>query len=51
MDATSIKSYFKSLPADSQDVLLSELITVKANSEYNLLRCQTKYLSYALNFD
>ncbi len=37
MDATSIKSYFKSLPADLQDVLLSELITVKANSEYNLI--------------
>ncbi len=27
----------RSLSTDSQDVLLSELITIKANSEYNLL--------------
>ncbi len=37
MDTSTIKSYFKKLSATLQDNLLSELMTVKANSDYNLI--------------
>lgn len=37
MDTTSVKSYFKNLPSNQQEHLLSELTSLRADSQYNLI--------------